>query len=100
MKKIRSEDTKPPIPSAKDNMTRAKAEKIGLQVGAKVRQYIVNSNEKEEKKSTVREGTVVELWKYGFVVQLNTHKTFFRYNLLRGREMGERVEILKGRGGK
>ncbi|WMI82072.1 hypothetical protein [Anaerotignum sp. MB30-C6] len=97
MKKIRSEETKPPKPSAKDNMTRPKAEGIGLKVGTKVRQYIASSNEKKESKSTVREGTVVELWKYGFVVQLNTHKTFFRYNLLRGREIGERVEILKGR---
>jgi len=100
MKKIRSDETKPPKPSAKDNMTRAKAVSIGLKVGAKVRQYIASSNEKKGKKSTVREGTVVEMWNHGFVVQLSNHKTFFRYNLLRGREMGERVEILKGGGGK
>lgn len=98
MKGIRTEETKPPKPSAVENMTRVKAEQLGLKVGAKVRQYIVSSNTEEPgSKKTIKEGTVLELWKHGFVVQLPTYKTFFRYNLLRGQEMGERIEILKGR---
>ncbi|WMI81572.1 hypothetical protein [Anaerotignum sp. MB30-C6] len=95
---IRSEEAKPPKPSSVDNMTRARAERIGLKVGAKVRQYISNSNTEEKgSKCTIREGTVLEVCNHGFLTQLPTHRTFFRYNLLRGREMGERVEILKGR---
>lgn len=95
---IRSDEKRSlPRPSAVDNMTLARAEGIGLKVGSKVRQYIMSYDEKSKKKSNkVREGTVLELLKYGFVVQLPTHKTFFRYNLLRRREHGERVEILKG----
>ncbi len=93
MPRARSEETIPPKPSIVENMTRASAEHFGLKVGAKVRQYITSYDEESKGKCKVREGIVIGLWKHGFVVQLDTHKTFFRYNLLRGREQGERVEI-------
>jgi len=89
----RSEVSQPPKASVFDNMTRAKAEAYGLKVGTKVRQYKVSQDVQNKGKYKMREGTVVELWNHGFVVQLPTHKTFFRYNLLRRREQGERVEI-------
>lgn len=94
MAKARSEKSIPPKPSVLNNMTLAKAEVCGLKVGAKIRQYLTAYDEEHKSKCKVREGTVLELWKNGFVVQLPTHKTFFRYNLLRRREQGERVEIL------
>ncbi len=91
----RSAEGQSPKPSVLDNMTRTKAEVYGLKVGARVRQYITIYDDNHKSKCNYREGTVVGIWKYGFVVQLPTHKTFFRYNLLRRREPGERVEILK-----
>lgn len=92
----RSEASQPPKASVFDNMTRAKAEAYGLKIGAQVRQYKVSQDVQNKGKYKMREGTVVQLLNHGFVVQLPTHKTFFRYNLLRRREQGERVEILKG----
>ncbi|MDD3395371.1 MAG: hypothetical protein PHG19_12135 [Anaerotignum sp.] len=96
MPKARSEETVPPKPSIIENMTHDRAEQCGLKVGATVRHYITSYDDNHKSKCKVREGTVIGIWKCGFVVQLPTHKTFFRYNLLRGREQGERVEILKG----
>ncbi len=95
MPRGRSEETVPPKPSIIENMTRARAEHIGLKVGAKVRHYITSYDDNHKSKSKVREGVVIGIWNHGFVVQLDIHKTFFRYNLLRGGEQGERVEILK-----
>ena len=95
MRVAKSEAVTPPKPSAFENMTRAKAEIYGLRVGSKVRQYLAADVGKEKSKEKVREGTVLQLWNHGFVVQLPTYKTFYRYNLLRRREQGERVEIVK-----
>ncbi|WP_312059349.1 hypothetical protein [Anaerotignum sp.] len=92
----RSVEAQPPRPSALENMTRAKAEVYGLKVGARVRQYITSYDDSHKSKCKVREGTVIGIWDHGFAVQLPNHKTFFRYNLLRRQEQGERVEILKG----
>ncbi len=96
MPRARSEETVPPKPSIIENMTPARAEHIGLKVGATVRHYITSYDNNHKSKCKVIEGTAIGIWKYGFVVQFPTHKAFFRYNLLRGREPGERVEILKG----
>lgn len=90
----RSVETQPHKPSVFDNMTRTKAEVYGLKVGARVRQYITSYDNNHKSKCNVRDGTVIGIWNHGFAVQLPTYKTFFRFNLLRRREQGERVEIL------
>jgi len=92
----RSVEAQPPKPSVLDNMTREKAEGYGLKVGTRVRQYITSYDDSHKSKCKVSEGTVIGIWNHGFAVQLPNHKTFFRYNLLRRQEQGERVEILKG----
>lgn len=96
MARGRSEETVPPKPSILGNMTRARAEYIGLKVGTKVRHYITSYDDNHKSKCRVREGVVIGILNHGFVVQHDIHKTFFRYNLLQGGEAGERVEILRG----
>lgn len=75
------------------NMTREGAARAGITIGARVRHSTENYAGKKKTVKT-RDGVVIGIWKHGFVVQLAHYKTFFRYNLLRGQEIGEKVEIL------
>lgn len=92
---IRSEDAAAHKPGRQDNMTKERAERLGLRVGTRIRHYrVIVRQDKKGVEVKSREGTALALWKHGFVVQLPHWKEFFRYNLLRGQESGERVEIV------